>query len=98
MHQPKWFKNDRDIKVGDVVIFLKQEDTLSQRYQYGMITTVNVGKDGKIRQVEVKYRNHNESVDRLTSRAVRELLMIHQVDETNLIQELGEIETLLHTN
>ena len=39
MHHPKWFQTDRDIKVGDIVLFLKQENQLSSTYQYGMFQT-----------------------------------------------------------
>ena len=91
MYQPKWFNSERDVKVGDVVLFLKQEGSLCGTYQYGIISTINRGTDGNIRKVNVRYRNHNENIDRETSRAVRQLIMIHPIDELNIIQELGEI-------
>ena len=81
MNHPKWFKDDFDLTVGDVVLFLKHDGQLSGVYQYGMIDEVKTSKDGKIRSAVVKYRNHNESVDRFTNRAVREIIMIHPVDE-----------------
>ena len=42
----------------------------------------------------VKYRNYNENTDRETTRSTRSLVMIHPVDELNLIQELGEVASL----
>ena len=42
----------------------------------------------------VEYRNHNEEFNRETRRAVRELIVIHRVDELNLVQELGKIATI----
>ena len=62
--KPKWFKDDYDVAKGDVVLFLKQDDDFAANYQYGMIESVKRGNDGKIRSVEVKYRNHNENVNR----------------------------------
>ena len=56
-----------------------------------MIKDAEIGRDGKTRSVIVKYRNHNETFDRETRRAVRELVIIHRVDELNILQELGEI-------
>ena len=89
--QPKWFKSDRDLKEGDIVLFLKQDSELCSTYQYGMIQSVEVGRDGKIRKVHVKYRNHSENTDRFTYRSTRSLVMIHPVEEITVMQELGQI-------
>ena len=59
-----------------------------------MINSVEIGRDGKIRTVVVKYRNHNENIDRETRRAVRQLVVIHQVDELNILVELGNVATI----
>ena len=93
MHQPKWFKTDYDLKEGDIILFLKQEASLIGNYQYGMVESVERGRDNKIRTVKVKYHNHNENFNRTTRRAVRELIMIHPVSELNLMEELGGIST-----
>ena len=55
MYHPKWFKDDEDLRKGDVVLFLKHDKELSDTYQYGMIEEANPGKDGKIRSVNVRY-------------------------------------------
>ena len=56
-----------------------------------MIESVNRSKDDKVRTVSVRYRNHNENVNRITKRAVRDLVLIHHVDELDIISELGAI-------
>ena len=89
MHQPKWFQSDRDIKVGDVVLFLKNEANIKSTYQYGIIHDTVKSTDGKIRKVYVKYRNASEKTDRFTYRAVRRLILIHPVDELSLAEELS---------
>ena len=92
MEQPKWFKSDRDLQEGDVVLFLKEESkAISSKYQYGIIESVETGRDGKVRKVKVRYRNHNENIDRITNRSARSLIVIHPVDEVNVMQELGHI-------
>ena len=93
MPQPKWFKTNYHIKEGDIVLFLKKEGKLNSTYQYGMVKSAEPGRDGRIRKVVLKYRNHTESVDRETCRAVRQLIVIHSVDELNILQELGNIAT-----
>ena len=91
MEQPKWFKNDRHLKEGDIVLFLKHESEIGSSYQYGMIEAVEHGRDGRVRKVLVRYRNHSEDTDRTTYRSARSLVVIHPVDEINIIQELGQI-------
>ena len=89
VEQPKWFQSDRDLKEGDVVLFLKQESELSNTYQYGMVHSLVFGRDGCIREVVVRYRNSTEKTDRFTRRATRSLVMIHPIDEITIMQELG---------
>ena len=91
MSQPKWFHSDKDMKKGDVVLFLKKDCIVGSNYRFGMVEDVDVGRDGKIRQVKVRYRNHNETVDRFTDRAVRSLVVIRRADEMNVMEEMGEI-------
>ena len=87
----KWFKASRDLKEGDIVLFLKQESELCNVYQYGIVESVQRSRDGKFRKAVVRYRNHNEQVHRTTFRAARSLVVIHRVDEVSVMQELGEI-------
>ena len=91
MDQPQWFQSSRDVKIGDVLIFIKKDGSLVNTYQYGMIHQLERNKDDLIRKVAVKYRNHNGSVDGFTTRAVRELVLIHPIDKLHLMEELGNI-------
>ena len=97
MHHPKWFVDDRDIKVGDIVIFVKEEGhNIGGTYQYGMVHKLEHSRDGKIRNIKVKYRNHKEKFDRFTDRAVREVIVIHQVDELSIMTELAQVQTFVN--
>ena len=90
MFQPKWFETSRDIKVEDIVSFLKHDSLLSKMYQYGMITNIEYGKDGIVRRVDVKYWNANENVNRSTKRSARDIVdTSYHVDEINIMEELG---------
>ena len=92
MHQPKWFRTEYDLKEGDVDLFLKQDSLLTKTYQYGIVVSVQQSSDGVISKVKVKYRNANENVDRETFRSVRQLVMVHPVDEKDIIQEINNIK------
>ena len=94
MRQPKWFMSDRDTKVGDVVLFLKSDKEFDRQYQYGMVKSVTVDKDGKIRKLAVEHRNSNENTSRSTIRGTRDVAVIHPVDELGIILELGGIAKL----
>ena len=89
--QPKWFKTDEHLKIGDVVLFRKTEGSLiAGRYQYGIVEEVHFSADGLVRSATIRYRNSTEDVDRTTNRAVRSLVVIHRVDELDLMEELSK--------
>ena len=90
--RPKWFRSDTDISVGDVVLFTKHESILTSSYQFGIVDSVDVGRDGKIRKVFVRYRNSSENTDRITFRSTRTLVVIHRASESNLMHELYQAE------
>ena len=92
MERPKWFNTDRDMKICDIVLLLRHEGALRCVYQYGTVNEIQRGGDGVIRRVQVKYRNHNENIDRCTWRTVRQLIIIHPVDELSIMEELGTLK------
>ena len=93
VHQQKWFHNDRELIVGDIILFLKNEGKVIGSYQYGMVKAVNRSTDGLVRSVVIKYRNASENVDRETNRAIRQLVLIHPIEELGILQEVGEMAT-----
>ena len=93
--QQKWFKSDDNLKPGDIVLFLKDDSSFSSTYQYGAVEEVDAGRDGRVRKVRVRYRNHNETFDRYTNRSTRSLVVIHRIDETNLMEEIGEVSRMV---
>ena len=90
MDQPKWFDSSRDSNVGDVVLFLKSDKEFDRQYQYGVIKDRKVSRDGKIREIEIEYQNSNESVKRTTRRGVRDVVLVHPVDELGIIRTLNQ--------
>ena len=85
---PKWFETGRNIAIGDIVLFTKSEKEFENLYQYGMVKKLHPSRDGLVRTVDVAYQNHNENVKRVTTRGVRELVVIHPVEELGLSKEL----------
>ena len=90
VQQPKWFRSDQDLKAGDIVLFLKNDSAIASTYQYGIISSNEESRDGKVRKAKVRYRNSNENKDRETNRATRDLVVIHHADELNITQSINE--------
>ena len=65
-----------------------KDECNSPTYQYGIVKTILPGSDGLVRKVIIRYRNCNENFNRETNRAVRSLIIIHKVDEINIMQDL----------
>ena len=89
--RPKWFENDRNLSEGDIVLFLKSEKEFQNIYQYGIVKSVDVGNDGLIRTALIEFQNHSENVKRTTTRGVREVVVIHPVDEIGMNKELTNL-------
>ena len=89
--QPKWFETNRNIAVGDIVLFSKSDKEFENVYQYGLVKVIHVSKDGLIRSVDVEYQNANENTKRRTTQGVRELVVIHPFDELGLSKELFDL-------
>ena len=81
IERPKWHYDDKAIEIGDVVLFLKAEQEFNLQYQYGIVISTNEGRDGQVRTIEIEYQNHQEKVKRTTTRGVRDVIVIHRVDE-----------------
>ena len=48
MKQEKWLTTSDEIKVGDIVLFLKHDSKISSTYQYGLVVAVEFGSDGLV--------------------------------------------------
>ena len=90
IEKPKWFVTERHAAVGDIVLFLKSDKEFEKQYQYGVISAVYESKDGLIRTVLVEYQNHGENVKRTTRRSVRDLVVIHPIEELGIMKELHD--------
>ena len=96
LHQPKWFKHDRDLLEGDVVMFQKSESSLDSKWTLGTIDQLVRSKDGLVRRVFVRYKNFKEEFHRLTDRNVRSLIKIWSCDDLNIDEDLAELQRRLN--
>ena len=61
-----------------------------------MVDEVVCSKDGVMCKVIVRYRNHEENVNQYTTRSVCDLVLIHPIDELNLMEELGKVVLIVN--
>jgi hypothetical protein len=91
IERPKWHTSDLEVKVGDIVLFLKTENEMTDQYQYGQVSSVQRGRDGLIRKIDIKYKNNTENVFRTTHRTVREIVVVSPVDEIDIYERLDHL-------
>ena len=95
MKAPKWFRNEVDIHVGDLVYFQRTANELGAKYSkwtVGEVDKLEHGSDGKIRRVWVKYRNVGESGYQTTERSIRSLIKIFSLMDTSIQEDLLEVQ------
>ena len=105
LHQPKWFRSDRDLLPGDLVYFMKQEGKLGNKWTVGMVEEVQKGRDNILREVTVKYCNSSEqrlsltgdsskdkTMPRYTVRAVRKIVKIFSLEDANVGDDIREFQ------
>ena len=92
IHQPKWFKMEKDVKEGDLIYFQKSESALDSEWTVGQVDQVFPSRDGIIRRVIVKYFNAGEDLPRLSDRSVRRLVKLWSLDEACLFDDLTELQ------
>ena len=94
--QPKWFKSDRDTKVGDVVFFRKDKDSaVKGSWTVGSIEEVERGRDGLIREVWIRYINASENTPRFTNRAIRKVVKLFNIEDGHWREDMEEVFKLL---
>ena len=92
IHQPKWFKKEKDLKEGDLVYFQKKESALDSAWTVGQVDQIIASRDGLIRRAIVKYFNAGEKQPRLSDRSVRKLVKLWSIDEACLFDDLTELQ------
>ena len=82
----RWHTETRDMKVGDVVIIRDSKAPRGQ-WKFALVHSVLPSKDGKVRDVELKYKNLRPGVsytgapDIVVKRSVHNLVLLLPVEE-----------------
>ena len=96
--QPKWFRQERDLEEGNIVLFQKKEGELENAWSLGKIDQLVRGRDGMVRRVIIQYQNAKENFTRTSDRSVRSLIRIWAIDDQNIDEDLGKLESRLKSS
>ena len=88
-----WKKTIQDIKVGDIVMFLKADKECSfgePRWKMGRVLAINLSSDGVVRTLEIQYKNANEDKFSTTRRYAGKVAVLHSEDKLELLDQLRQ--------
>ena len=97
----KWSTEERDLRVGDVVL-IKEESKISSSYKLGRVAEVFEGEDGRVRRARVEYKNVSAETSLVkapmmsTERSVHGLVVIVPVNFTSQQIEDSVTEDIKH--
>ena len=82
--EPKWHTERRNAQPGDVVM-IQDSNAVRGNWKLGVITRILESKDGRVRNVEVRYKNNQTEV--LVRRPVQRLIVIVPAEESAVGEE-----------
>lgn len=89
----KWDKSDKNVRVGDIVIFVQTEGSAQLGkvpWKIGRVKEVVQSSDGIVRTVILEYKNASENVFRETKRTVRRIAVIQSEEDSDIPAILSE--------
>ena len=94
----KWPTGNPEVKVGDVVVFLRDKNQLTGlSWRVGEIAATETSQDGVIRKVEIRYKNASGNPNdysfgdtfRTTKRSVREIAVLWREGDLDVTGQLS---------
>ena len=97
----KWLKGDPDIRLGDIVVFLrdgKEAAVGATPWRVGRVRELELSSDGIVRTLVIEYSNGTESKLRTTRRSVRTVAVLDREDDGDISGQIsGKIkDTSIH--
>jgi len=86
VHQDKWNVSSKDVKLGDLILFRKEEAGIGDIWKLGIVHE-KLSKEGKPGQWRIRYCLATESTSRYTDRSSRELVIIQELENISYNNE-----------
>ena len=93
LYQPKWFRTEKELKIGDLVYFPRAENPLDKKWLLGVVESMERGRDGLIRAIDIKYQNASENWGhyQVTNRTIRKVVKLWSVEDLHLDEDMAEL-------
>ena len=106
-----WTKDSNcEITRGDLVLFIKDDSAVHQKWKLGIVYEMEIDSDGETRIVQITYVNKDEVtlplnkeecqetsiIKRITRKAVHTVVKIHSINDEGINKDLAFLNKLLH--
>lgn len=100
MRREKWEQESENLQEEDIVWFKLRESPMSAEWRLGKVESVTVGRDKKVREALVAYRNMEESVGggdkggwrhMTVLRPVRNIIKLYSIEDTTLMEDMEDV-------
>ena len=89
MYQPKWFKSEKELKLGDLVYFPRKETALDSKWIMGVVERLERGRDGLIRMVDIRYGT--STGHKVKNRTIRKVVKLWGIEDIHLDEDLAKL-------
>ena len=92
MKQQKWHEEDPNLQINDIVYFKIEDSPVSPSWRIGKVDSVRLGRDNRVRNVNISYKILKEDKDTWThsvvTRPVREIIKLFELNDTTYAEEV----------
>ena len=92
----KWHEDDESLNVNDIVYFKIKDSPMKAEWRCGKVDSVKLGRDKKIREVNIAYKILKEDSDdyrhSVVTRPVREIIKLYEVGDTTYAEDLAAVQ------
>ena len=92
LERQKWHEEDPNLSVNDIVYFKIVESPMKAEWKIGKVESVRLGRDDKVREVNVSHKIIKEGLSNWThsvvTRPVREIIKLFEIKDTTFAEEM----------
>ena len=97
LERQKWNSEDPNLQVNDVVYFKLEESPLKNTWKLGKIDSIKLGRDKKVREVNVAYRIMKEGLNwehNVVTRPTREIVKLFELGDTTFAEDIRAVHDM----
>ena len=95
MDRPKWHIEEENLQTNDLVYFKLTDSKLSADWKVGKVEYVKIGRDAKVREVGIAFKNMDEDGDwkhSLVERPARSVVKLMNIEDTSIIEDMKKVQ------